>query len=104
MPTDQELFDAKLGKVSAETDAKFAQLIGKIDRLSDNISAMKDEEVATRAAVKDEGTLTRYTIIGLVIAGLAALWVTQSNMLASFTAGIAVHEAQKPSTPITPPK
>ena len=49
--------------------------------------------------VRSDNKTTRITIIvavvGSIIAGLAALWVTQSNMLASFAAGLAAHEATK---------
>jgi hypothetical protein len=95
-PTREE-FDAKLATVEARTETRFVELSGKIDRVADSISSLANSVTTIRTEVRHENNLTRWTIVGLVVAGLAALWVTQSNMLASFSAGVALHEAiQKP--------
>jgi hypothetical protein len=96
----REEIDAKLATVEARTETRFVELSGKLDRVVDSISSLRGEV----GAVRTDNKFTRLTIIvavvGSVIAGLAALWVTQSNMLASFSAGIALHDTPKlpPST------
>jgi hypothetical protein len=91
-PTREEI-DAKLAVVEARTETRFVELTGKLDRVADSIATLAHSVSNVRSEVKHESNLTRWTIVGLVIAALAALWVTQSNMLASFTAGIAAHDA-----------
>lgn len=110
MPTDQELMDEKLKTIEARTETRLVELSGKMDRVIDSIANLNthvsDELgfVKTElSAVKSDNKWTRWTIIIAVITsligGIAALWVTQSNLLASFSAGIAVHEATKATTP-----
>jgi hypothetical protein len=99
-PTREEI-DAKLAVVEARTETRFVELSSKIDRVADSIVSLSGEIRTIKSEVKEDNKLTRWTIIGLGVAGLAALWLTQSNMLASFSAGIAVHEAQKPVAPST---
>lgn len=99
-PTREEI-DAKLATVEARTETRFVELSGKIDRVADSISVLANSVSTVRTEVKHESSLTRWTMAGLVIAGIAALWLTQNNMLASFMAGIAVHDApvhQAPSS------
>jgi hypothetical protein len=101
----REEMDAKFDAAEARSETRFVELSGKLDRVVDSISSLRNEVVAVRA----DNKFTRLTIIvavvGSVIAGLAALWVTQSNMLASFTAGIALHEAKPAaSAPPSAPK
>ena len=100
----QELVDAKLAAVEARGETRFAELSAKIDRLADAVersSAVSSKAIADIhteiVTMKSDNKFTRWTIVGAVIAGLAALWVTQSNMLASFQLGISIHEAQKPT-------
>jgi hypothetical protein len=102
----REEIDAKLATVEARSETRFVELSGKLDRVADAISRLGTSASDIRTEVKREASFTRWTIVGLVVAGLAALWVTQSNMLASFTAGIALHEAKPaaggpPSAPKT---
>ena len=107
-PSREEIA-AKLEAAEARTEARFAQLTGtldvrfanldtKIDRLVNSVgqlSAVVDE--AKKEGRADNKT-TRWTIIVVVVAsvlaGLAALWTTQANLLAAFQAGLAVKTLQ----------
>jgi hypothetical protein len=106
----REEIDAKLEAAEARTEARFAQLNGtlnvqfanldyKIDRLA-NVVQQLSESVYT---VKEDNKKTRTTIIIVVVAsvlaGLAAIWTTQGNMLAAFQASLAVKTTQS-----APPK
>lgn len=99
----REEIDAKLATVEARTETRFVELSGKIDRVMDSISAVgshvSDEIGFVKgelAAVKSDNKWTRWTIIiALVtslIAGIGALWVTQSNLLAAFQVGISMRQ------------
>jgi len=118
----REEMDAKLDRVEARAETRFVELSGKIDRLSDlvtsmtmnvstmttNIASQLTDVKAEVAIVKADNKFTRLTIIvavvASVLAGLAALWVTQANLLASFTAGLAVKAEMKeaPAPPQMP--
>ena len=58
---------------------------------------------AELSVVKADNKFTRLTIIiaivGSVIAGLAALWVTQANLLAAFQSGLSIKAEQ--TTPLS---
>lgn len=99
----REEMDAKLATVEARAETRFAELSGKIDRVMDSINAfggrLSDELGVVKsqvAAVQSDNKWTRWTIIiALVtslIAGIGALWVTQSNLLAAFQTGLSIHE------------
>jgi hypothetical protein len=107
MPTSDELTDAKLATVEARTETRFVELSGKIDRLTDvtissmnhltkEVGALAKQVGDVRSEVKEETRFTRWTIagifVGTILAALAALWVTQGNLLSAFTAGIALKE------------
>jgi non-ribosomal peptide synthetase component E (peptide arylation enzyme) len=107
-PTREEI-DAKLAAVEARTETRFTELNGKIDRLADSISALGSTVASLKsdiADVKADNRYTRWTIIVTVIASalaaIAALWVTQANLLAAFSAGIAVRTETRESSPSTP--
>lgn len=106
----REEIDAKLQAAEARTEARFAQLSGtlevrfanldnKIDKLVDSVSQLSKNVDTVRA----DNKATRWTIVGVVvaslIAGLAAIWTTQGNMLAAFQASLAVK-----TLPAEPPK
>lgn len=111
VPTREE-FDAKLALVEARTETRFVELSGKMDRIVDSISSLGSQMTTELGNVKSElnavradNKNTRYTIIIAVvtslIAGIAALWVTQGNMLASFSAGIVLRDShQSPPAPL----
>jgi len=113
-PTREEI-DAKMAAVEARTETRFVELSGKIDRVIDALGRANTDlvrvsgEIRTELqTVKSDNKYTRttiiVTIIASIIAGLAALWVTQSNMLASFEAGITLHEASSPTPSTSAPK
>lgn len=120
-PTREEI-DAKLAVIEARTETRFVELSGKIDRVIDTINRsnidfvkingdaradMKELRVEMQDVKRDnKSTRTTIiaTIIAAVIAGLGALWVTQSNLLASFQAGLAIHESAIPQTSWAPAK
>jgi hypothetical protein len=103
-PSREEI-GARLEAAEARTEAKFAQLTGtldvrfanldnKIDRLIDVVGRLSSEVTRVQA----DNRATRWTIITVVVAsvlaGLAAIWVTQGNMLAAFQASLAVKTLQ----------
>lgn len=109
-PSRQEI-DARLEAAEARTEARFAQLTGtldvrfanldnKIDRLVDSVGHLSVEV----SSVRTDNRATRWTIVAIVVAsvlaGLAAIWITQGNMLAAFQASLAVKTMQSaPSKP-----
>jgi hypothetical protein len=103
-PPTREEIDAKLEAVEARTEARFTQLTGtidvrfanldgKIDRLVDSVWRLSEGVETARKEGRADNKSTRWTIIivviASVIAGLAALWATQGNMLSAFQAGLA---------------
>jgi hypothetical protein len=120
-PTREEI-DAKLAAVEARTETRFTELSGKIDRLADSISALgstirielenvKSDIAGLKSdivALKSDNKYTRWTIVVTVVASalaaIAALWITQANLLAAFSAGIAVRTETRESPPTTPPR
>lgn len=90
-PTREE-FTARLETVEARAETRFVELSGKMDRIVDALQTVRTE----LATVKADNKFTRLTIIiaviGSAIAGIAALWVTQGNLLAAFVAGLAAHQ------------
>jgi hypothetical protein len=108
----REEIDAKLAAVEARSETRFVELSGKVDRVLDAVDQANMSYIRSSRelrdeiqAVKSDNKFTRTTIIVTVIAsllaGLAALWVTQSNMLASFQAGISLHDSS--AAPPAPP-
>jgi|ERR1700722_13703098 len=96
----REEIDAKLELVEAKTQTRFVELSAKLDRVleSNNAnSAMVTKELSrvhteikeARAEVRRDNNFTRWTIAGIVVASLAALWLTQSNLLSAFQAVLA---------------
>lgn len=84
-----DLVDAKIAAEAARTDTKFAQLIGKLDRMDDKLTRLEGDSQRTRATVR-----TSAISLGL---GLAALMVAIAGLLlnsviGSFTAGARVDE------------
>jgi hypothetical protein len=115
-PTREEI-DAKLATAEARAETRFVELSGKIDRIIDAVGRssielqsvnkrIADELQSVNKRIADEFKSTRYTIVGAIIAGilawLGALWVTQGNLLASFQAGLTVHETAPRAPPTKP--
>jgi hypothetical protein len=98
----REEIDAKLALAEARAETRFVELSAKSDRIADAINRIASDNAKNNAEIRADNKFTRTTIlaavIGSVIAGLAALWVTQSNMLASFQLGISLHETGSPSS------
>jgi hypothetical protein len=69
-PTEQELTDAKLRTVSAETETRFAQLIGKIDSSNADLKGELKAMSAHFAALERSTAGVKGTIIGTVAAAL----------------------------------
>jgi hypothetical protein len=100
IPTRDEM-NARLEAVEARIETRFVRIDDKLDRMADQLGTFQSL-VIDRAkqlegaieAVKRENVSTRITIIvtvvGAVIAGLAALWATQSNLLQAFQTGLTV--------------
>jgi len=120
-PTREEI-DAKLATVEARTETRFTELSGRIDRLADSIATLgstirielenvKSDIAGLKSdivALKSDNKYTRWTIVVTVVASalaaIAALWITQANLLAAFSAGIAVRTETRESPPTTPPR
>jgi hypothetical protein len=104
----REELDAKLAAAEARTQTRFVELSAKSDRVADSIDRIGADFVRVAKEIKEDNKSTRNTIViaivGGIIAGLAALWVTQSNMLSSFQLGIALHEAKSNPESLTPGK
>jgi hypothetical protein len=96
-PTREE-FDAKLEAVEARAESRFMELSGKIDRLADSVTLLTGgltmQTADIRREVRSENNFTRWTIVIAVVTSLigavAALWVTQGNLLSAFSAGLTL--------------
>jgi hypothetical protein len=101
-PTREEM-DAKFEAIEARMETRFVELTGKMDRLADGISNLTTALSTVRTEAKEDAKFTRWTIIVTIVASLlafgSALWITQGNMLAAFTAGIALRGETKEATP-----
>jgi hypothetical protein len=111
-PTREEI-DAKLAAVEARTEARFVELSGKIDRVIDAISRSNTDFTTVAGQlrkemgeVKTDNKNTRWTITATMIlallAAIAALWLTQGNLLAAFQASLTLHEISNNQPPIKP--
>jgi hypothetical protein len=125
----REEIDAKLAAVEARTETRFTELSGKIDRLADSIAALgstirielesvkseianvKSEIASVKSEIvylRSDNKYTRWTIVVTVVASalaaIAALWITQANLLAAFSAGIAVRTETRDAPLTTPPR
>jgi hypothetical protein len=104
MATSDELTDAKLATVEAKTQTRFVELSGKVDRLSESImtltSTITNQLTDVRKEVRSENVFTRWTVVIAVVTSLigavAALWVTQGNLLSAFTAGLTLRSETQP--------
>lgn len=107
--------NAKLENVELRAENRFVELSGKIDRIVDSIAALNGavtnelEDVKRELViVKADNKFSRLTIIiaivGSVLAGLAALYVTQANLLAAFQTGLSLRIEQPSSVVPTPPQ
>lgn len=102
--------EARFAQLTGTLDVRFANLDNKMDRLGELIERLSAEMGGVKAemvGVKADNKFTRWTIVGVVVAsilaGLAAIWVTQGNMLAAFQASLAVRTMQSgPPTPSKP--
>ena len=110
---NREEFLARLETVEARAETRFVELSAKIDRVADLVATGNSALVVARSEFKNEldsvradSKFTRWTIIIAIVtsilAGLAALWVTQSNLLAAFQINLALH--QTAPTPEQPKK
>jgi len=108
-PSREEI-NAKLEAAEARTEARFAELRGSIDTRFVSMESKMDRLIELNSKlstevgdVKSDNKNTRWTIViifvGSVIAALAALWSTQNNMLASFTAGLTALQVKQPINP-----
>ena len=90
--------EARFAHLTGTIDVRFANLDNKIDRLVESVGLVTNQMIEARKEVRAENKTTRWTIIGIavatVIAALAALWMTQANMLASFQAALTVKAIQ----------
>jgi len=91
----------ELAAAEARSETRFVELSGKIDRVIDSIDSFRSTLTVELSSVKSElsavkfdNSYTRRTIVisvaASLLAAIAALWVTQRNMLVAFTAGIAL--------------
>jgi hypothetical protein len=71
MANDQELVDAKIGKLSAEVDTKFAQLLGAINTQSSDIKGEIGKIGARLDGVERSTGGVKATIVGVAIGAIA---------------------------------
>jgi len=90
--------EARFSKLRGTLDLRFANLDNKIDQLAETVPRLASDVVAGRAEIVAENKTTRWTIVAVVVAsvlaGIAAIWITQGNMLAAFQASLAVKTSQ----------
>jgi hypothetical protein len=90
MSPSREEIDAKLATVEARAETRFVELSGKLDRIAEALAAVRDDT----KAVRSDNRFTRWTILGIAVAsllaGIAALWTTQANLLAAFQTGLTI--------------
>lgn len=105
-PTRDEI-NAKLETVEARTQTLFVELGGKIDRLTDRIDhdlgALKYEIREVRQDNKSTRRTIIITVVGAVIAALAAAWAAQSNLISAFSVGISVSDHRPSSSAVSGP-
>jgi hypothetical protein len=82
----REEADARLATVEERGNTRFAELNGNIIRLSDAVGRLTADVGGLRA----DNAFTRWTLVLAVLAGLAALWVTQANLLAAFQTALTL--------------
>ncbi len=94
----REEIDAKLATAEARGETRLAELNGKLDRVLDAVGSfnqksgdLRQEVHSLKTAideVKKDNKSTRWTIaitvVASLLAALAALWTTQSNLLSAF--------------------
>ncbi len=94
----REEIEAKLATAEARGETRLAELNGKLDRVLDAIASSKQNNGDLRQdvhllktamdEVKKDNKNTRWTIaitvVASLLAALAALWTTQSNLLSAF--------------------
>jgi hypothetical protein len=108
--------DARFATAEAKAETARVGLEGKIDRVLDAISGLKehvgdqverlnqkleDEVEQVRDDNKTTRTVTLVTIIISVIAAVAAIYAAQANNIAAMEVGLAAHTS--PAAPIEPP-
>jgi hypothetical protein len=110
LETAEARTEARFAQLTGSMDVRFASLEHKIDRLADTVTGLigsvqevKQDLKDVRQEVKAEASLTRKTMIavavGGILAGLAALWGTQANLLSAFEAGLAAQALHATAMP-----
>lgn len=96
----REEMNAKLEAVESRLDAKLAGISADIRVLASAVGDIKGEIGNLRNDVqevkadnKNTRTTIIITIIGSILAAGAALWSTQSNLLAAFQSGIELRQS-----------
>jgi hypothetical protein len=106
---DERLIDAKLAAVEARTETKFAQLIGKMDLISQGIAGVKsdigrlDTKIDTVDGHARSGKLqvivaivtTGFAAVGLVWGGVQICQGGMSLTSGAFQAGISAAQVKK---------
>jgi seryl-tRNA synthetase len=95
----------------ANVKSDVAGLKSDVAGLKSDIANVKSDVANVKSDVVDlrsDNKYTRWTIVVTVVASalaaIAALWITQANLLAAFSAGIAVRTETRESPPTTPPR
>jgi hypothetical protein len=80
--------EARIANLSGSIDVRFVTMDHKLDKIVDSLGGLASKI----DGVKADNKFTRWTIVGIfvgaTVAALAALYATQANMLASFSAGL----------------
>jgi transposase len=101
-PPSRDEVAARLEAAEARTETRFAQLHGDLDlRFADlghKMDQMVDSMNRLTSAVQEgkaDNKTTRITIViavvASVLAGIAAIWITEGDLLAAFQASITMH-------------
>jgi hypothetical protein len=99
----REEFDAKLAAAEARTQTLFAQIDGKIDRLSDNLVRLRDEVADSRKEVaesrkewRQEASSLRWWMVGT---GLVVLFGVVGSVVGILAYGLSSVELGMRSAP-----
>jgi len=88
MPTDQELTDAKLRAVGAETDTKIARLEGKMDLVLEAVRSSREEARDNRRAVIANAWVVfgaLVVVVGIIAAAAPVIFDLGSKFRESIT-------------------
>jgi hypothetical protein len=100
--------ETRIAQLSGSIETRFSRLDHKIHQIANSvgqlttiISDSRQEFIREVREIRSDSKFTRLTIasvfVASVIGAVAAIWVTQGNMIAVFQAGLGIRDAQPQS-------